>query len=326
MKKTYFETYIGKWDECHKKLLEHIQIIYDLQHKIAKVIDKDEKKILKDEKALKLEKAKEETGWSFLEGDHDDEIGKLGNEYPSYRYFPEPYYCKELNKPINLIFININPYTGGPLQDIGSSTRDEDLYNSKKYSEIIPNYLQKKNPSPKKFFNKRLSWAKSLFQTKEEINILCADIVPWHTKKSNGIADYISNEENLKTIKETVLTPLMNISKIVAQFNGISMQNKIIVRGVPFRNVINALFPKDKPNIKEKYIKNYIILKSNGTIEEFISMLTVITINNKKTDYKWYLFTGGSSNDLPLLEDEYQVYSVNEKEINVKSLRSFLLE
>jgi len=326
MKKNAFELFTHKWDECHEKLLEHIQIIYELQHQIAIEIDRAKKKNLIEEKTTKLEIAKKETGWSLLEGNLNDEIGRLGNQFPSYRYFPEPYYCKDFKRPINLIFVNINPYVGGPSQDIGSSLRDADLYSNNKYSEIIPNYLKKKNPTVEKFFNKRQSWAKSLFQTNMDINILCADIVPWHTEKGNEIANYISKNENLQTIKELVLEPLMSISNIIAAFKGKSMQNKIIVRGVTFRNVINALFPKDKPNLKKKYVKNYIVLKRNGTIEEFISMLTVITINKSSINYKWYLFTGAPSNDLPLLEDNYKVYPINEEGVAIKTLRSFLFE
>ncbi len=327
MKNSALLEYTKKWDECHRNLLKYIEDIYELQKNISCENNKNIKKLLIGQKKEVLIKAQDDTGWAILEGERNDEKGRLGNTFPSYRYFPEPYYCKNFEDPINLIFVNINPYTGGPQQDIASPERDQTLYKKADYSEIISQYLTKNNPTAENFFKKRLDWAKSLFETNEELNILCSDIVPWHTEKANGIDKYITNKKNRETIKSLVLVPLMNISDTLSSVNNKSMQNKIIVRGVPFRNIINGLYAKDKPNLKQKYIKNYIVLKKKGTIEEFISMLTVISMNNKnKKEFKWYLFTGMPSNDLPPLEKNYIVYPVNAKVNKPESLISFLLK
>jgi len=48
MKNNALLEYTEKWDECHKKLLQHIQDIYQLQNEISKVNDQKIKKLLID--------------------------------------------------------------------------------------------------------------------------------------------------------------------------------------------------------------------------------------------------------------------------------------
>ncbi len=135
--------------------------------------------------------------------------------------------------------------------------------------------------------------------------------MPWHTTKASGIADYIKIDKNKESIKTKVLT---HINDIAQEITGAETKCKIFVRGVTFRNVINDLSNNasaEKKNqfekVKDRIVTSYIIIKNNNVFEEFISMLTIINIGK----YKWFLFTGASSMQLPKLDDDYLVFPIN---------------
>lgn len=366
--------YIDYWDSWHKKWFEF--------H--TKSADLDEIK-----------------GWSIPKN-----LGENNNE--AYKYFPEPFYLIDINKNIDVIFLNINPGGGGPDQkfELGNSNESV-LYKifedtKHKYSETIKKYLGKegkvekknkkakeieldKNGKPKMIMNetavwfnsKRLNWAKQLlandtifdlFDFIEEKNknskkgarklsisdpgmliktiketennfkkinieadiqnynhpgpnILCADLIPWHSSKASDIQDYV--RDNMKPIVDNVLFKLV---KIASSIDNEKMKNKIIVRGVTFRNVVNSIL-EEKMKISD--IQHYIVFKEKEVLDEFNSLLTVFTSNieiqKEIIETRWYLFTGGSSMELPGLGNKY-VIAGNKNLDERKRLRDFIFE
>ena len=224
---------------------------------------------------------------------------------------------------------NLHPAAGGPAQDIGDLQKSSELFNFNKYSENISNYIASKNNNgtAKWFWDNRIEWAAKLIGTEtSKINVLCCDLVPWHTAKASGIADFIKIENNKDAIKRKVLT---HINDIAQEITRAETKCKIFVRGVTFRNVINDLSnnasaekKSQLEKVKDRIVKNYIIIKDNSVFEEFISMLTVINIGKNK----WFLFTGASSMQLPKLEDDYLVFPINKYDGDGIRLRNFLLK
>jgi|Laugresu1bdmlbsd_1035121.scaffolds.fasta_scaffold05590_3 hypothetical protein len=329
--------YIENWDALHKNILDTTERLINIQIEIEKIkeeIKSEKNKELKNKKRTELATLLEQeqsciigeknnTGWDFP-------IKKLGNQNPTFRYFPEPYYINDKDKNVDIVFVNINPAKGGPTQDIGNEgQRSKDLFNNCKYSENIGNYLASRdqNGTAKWFFDNRVEWAAKLIGVNSvNINVLCSDLVPWHTYKASGISDYIKIDANKKAIKDKVLIP---INEIAQEISREETKCKIFVRGVTFRNVINDLSinatqqkKKQFEKVKNRIVKHYLIIKKNSVFEEFISMLTVIKIGKNR----WFLFTGASSMQLPKLDDDYLVYPINSYDSHGNKLRDFLLK
>jgi hypothetical protein len=159
---------------------------------------------------------------------------------------------------------------------------------------------------------------------KHEPEILCADLIPWHSNKASDINFYVDQNE-LKILVRVVL-PLIYMAN---EIDNAKLKNKIFVRGVTFRNIINNIF-KNKPKYKINEINHYVVFKENDVIDEFNSLLTTFTseITEKsgvKIKTKWYVFTGGQSMLLPDLSNKNIVQGF-ENPVDRKNLRTFLLE
>jgi hypothetical protein len=149
-------------------------------------------------------------------------------------------------------------------------------------------------------------------------NILCADLIPWHSNKASDIHDYI--EKHNKQILIKVLVPL---TKIANNIESKKLKNKIFVRGVTFRNILNNLLKKERGHVTD--IKHYVVFKESDVIDEFNSLITVFTSNIGNIKTTWYIFTAGQSMFLPDLNYKYVVQCLDNSG-NRKKLREFLLE
>jgi hypothetical protein len=154
-------------------------------------------------------------------------------------------------------------------------------------------------------------------------NILCADLIPWHSRKATDILTYI--KKNYEPILEKVLVPLI---KMASNIEDINLKNKIFVRGVPFRDIVNNIMKNQKHLITD--IKHYVVFKKSDVIDEFNCLITTFTSvyseNDKKViKTKWYVFTAGQSMFLPDLNYKYEVECCDNNS-GRKKLRAFLLE
>src|SRR4051794_31512443 len=76
-------------------------------------------------------------GWGKAES-------KMGNDFPTYRYFPEPYWGNPYvrKNQLEAVFLNLNPGEGGNCQDFSSVTKEvsilQGLYEKEQsYSKTI---------------------------------------------------------------------------------------------------------------------------------------------------------------------------------------------
>lgn len=340
------------------------------------------------------------TGHPFVD---KDKIGhwtipkeEMGNDLPSFNYFPEPYLLSKIDQPVDAVFLNINPGKGGPEQIHGA--KDSlliNLYGTKhSYSDTISSYLyeagnvRKKdkngnwvknkegaeiyepNGTAKWFKNKRINWAKKLLASdglaklfddiekynsgtsksklglnnlkrikselnltdkqcaelgdynKYEPNILCADLIPWHSSKASDIHEYI--QKHNRQILLFVLVPLIEIAGGIKDDK---MKNKIFVRGVTFRNIVNNILKNKNQYVLD--VKHHVVFKENDVIDEFNSLITtftsVITLKGEEIKTKWYVFTAGQSMFLPDLNYKYVVECFDNTGVR-KCLREFLNE
>lgn len=150
------------------------------------------------------------------------------NPNPIWRYFPEPFWGKPLNENLTAVFLNINPGGGGDCQDILSKNISKSiLYNAyaknrKSYSRTVDHLSKNLCYLTSNWFErKRVVWLNKLLNcNKTEIaikctleNILCADLIPWHTPNVNSIVKkYITN--NSKLIFDYVIDPITAISQL----------------------------------------------------------------------------------------------------------------
>lgn len=159
--------------------------------------------------------------------------------------------------------------------------------------------------------------------TENKPNILCADLIPWHSNKASDIHAYI--EKHTKPILVYVLVPLIEMA---SQIENDNLKNKIFVRGVTFRNIVNKILKNNKDRVTD--IKHYVVFKESDVIDEFNSLITTfnsIYKNKSKQEIKtkWYIFTAGQSMSLPDLNYKYVVECFDNTGTR-KELRTFLLE
>lgn len=250
--------------------------------------------------------------------------GTGGNENAIRNYFPEPYLGNPSSK-VKAIFININPGMGGPDQDVDNEAKSGlyKIYQSKhySYSQTIQDVLGDNKNRTAKWFNKRVKWTKSLLgEDIRKDHILCADLIPWHTKKESGIQGYLTNKNNRYVILNKIVKPLIKASKRIDK----GLINKIIIRGVAFVDLLNNLDePKKekedgKINKRKDRIQQYVVLDTNKALHKFNSYLAVITYGG----IKLYIFSGGANMELPNVN--YKVYPVNNSTEKPLKLKDFL--
>lgn len=216
------------------------------------------------------------------------------NPNPIWRYFPEPFWGKPSNNNLTAVFLNINPGGGGDCQDILSKDISKSILfatykkNRKTYSSTVEHLSKNLCYLTSNWFErKRVVWLKKLLNcnnTGIEIkctleNILCADLIPWHTPNVNSIIkQYITN--NSKLIFDRVINPITSISHL-ATFKGL-----VFAKGKDTKEMFITL------NVKQ--VKQY----KNGKFE--INLFE----HNKATIL---IFVGGQGMSLPNpCEKKYQ--------------------
>ncbi|MFN5217338.1 MAG: hypothetical protein ACK5CL_01090 [Sphingomonadales bacterium] len=250
-------------------------------------------------------------------------FGNNSHKINTNDYYPEPFYIRikdEVPNEIDAIYISINPGAGGQKQL--KSIKNNDLI--KDYETYTKNMstLLSLDPGPKKFVKHREDRTRELLDKshKDNLNILCADLVPWHTENQMDIQQYILDSNSVKNIIKFVIKPLTRISK--NQISNNQLKGKIIIRGTSFRNVLNLVIPtmiaeSRLINAKNK-IKYYgIIDKENVLIEKFSSLLTIV----EGFGCKYYIFTGGQGMTLPPVDK--LCVAINCKE-DIKTVKELL--
>jgi len=151
---------------------------------------------------------------------------KGDNENSICYYFPEPYWGNPYSDEIVAVFLNLNPGGGGECQDIKSDNKStSNLYSiystSYLYSKTIEQLSSNLCYNTTNWFDKkRVRWLSKLFscnsanyQNKFTVcNILCADLIPWHTPTFNSkIEKYVI--EHRQQIFDYVIKPITIISQ-----------------------------------------------------------------------------------------------------------------
>lgn len=235
---------------------------------------------------------------------------KYINPNPIWRYFPEPFWGKPLNENLTAVFLNINPGGGGDCQDILSKNISKSILynvyakNRKKYSRTVEHLSKNLCYHTSNWFErKRVVWLKKLLNcNKTEIectleNILCADLIPWHTPNVNSvIKKYIT--DNSKLIFDRVIDPITSISRL-ATFKGL-----VFAKGKDTKEMFIAL--------KVKQIEQY----KNGKFE-----INLFAHNNATI----LIFVGGQGMSLPNpCEKKYQSENNNNIMLSVSEIISKL--
>jgi hypothetical protein len=246
----------------------------------------------------------------------------IDQEFPVKEYFPEPYYCKNPKNKIDAIFLSINPGKGKLIQHIknGSSNLISHYNTVNSYSSSV-NKLLEESEGTKRFFEHREKLTRDLTK-KEDVNILCADLVPWHTPSQSDIKDYIVN--NISNVKKNVVIPLMKIAQDGSITNNLFL-NKIIVRGTSFRDTLNdvipKLFSKFRLNKVKDEIKYFAIAEAESSfVEQYSTFLAIVTLNK----IKFFIFTGGQGMYIP--QPNKIAYPINCKSEKLQTIEELLTE
>ena len=286
-----------------------------------------------------------------------DRKGKpqMGNQVkPIFNYFPEPYLHRGDKSKIKFLFLNINPGGGGQIQDFDERQTSQ-LYleyfeRNGRYTLTMDKFLSMEKIGSEtnktaEWYSKRENWTKSIFGDKNvpKGSVLCADLIPWHSKKESDVIEYICN--NQKTIFKYVIEPLISMA------NEINADNPhVIVRGVAFFNLINAWLQNTISRLKvicseresakwekslidleknieneKKAIRQFVVMDvENKFFSKFNSYLAeyVLEFNGKKVTF--LIFSGGANMDLP--NSEYMVLPILKEESKGKpvSLKQFI--
>jgi hypothetical protein len=252
-----------------------------------------------------------------------DVCGDKEKKWNTVEYFPEPFYHRIGNDApleFDAIYININPAAGGPKQ-LKSNRSNELIKDYNNYQEKMSTLLSLK-PGPNKFFIHREVRTRELLDKdeKDNVNVLCADLVPWHTENQMDIQQYIL--QNSSNIIDYVIKPLSRISK--DQISNNQLKGKILIRGTSFRNILNLVIPQmiteSRLKATKEKIKYYGVFdKENLLIEKFSSLLTVI----EGFGCKYFIFTGGQGMTLPPLDKK--CVAINSIE-DVKTIKDLITE
>lgn len=145
---------------------------------------------------------------------------------PFSNYFPEPYWGNPFPQRLTAVFLNLNPgggnddqnvllYNVAPTDPFKTYQKRSEVY-SNTVSDLIkiPTY-----PTTEWFIDRRVKWLNDLVICLSKIklapttidNILCADLVPWHTSSGGEIAGYIRS--NYPIIVKHVIDPIIAISQ-----------------------------------------------------------------------------------------------------------------
>jgi hypothetical protein len=214
--------------------------------------------------------------------------GNGGNKNDIWRYFPEPYWGNPNPTELTAVFLNLNPGEGGDCQDLLSlnilnSTLFTTYLSCKYFYDKTVEVLIKNlcYGTTNWFIKKRADWLYQLiFSFKKDYkfdikNILCADIIPWHTPSASAVSYYINN--NHKLIFDHVIDPITLISQC-AKFKGL-----VFAKGAKIKEILDStLCPKT--------------IYTNGNYS-----IHIFDYNKAKI----LVFVGGQGMSLPKLDKEY---------------------
>lgn len=148
------------------------------------------------------------------------------NEIPIWRYFPEPYWGNPNSEKLVSVFLNLNPGGGGDCQDVLSINNPASILyksyvnNMNLYSKTIEQLSKDLCYTTTNWFDKKRSnWLNKLLISLDKNgkkaaveNILCADLIPWHTYSvTSEIKKYIVKHTQL--IFDNVILPITSISQ-----------------------------------------------------------------------------------------------------------------
>ena len=176
--------------------------------------------------------------------------GHGGNQEEIWRYFPEPYWGNPCNA--NIIFININPGGGGAGQDLQSAkflypSLIYAIYNNKKglYHDTIKEVLNYSAYNTNGWMQKkRVDWANKIFSNIKPPppfkldNILCLELIPWHTTGEAGVRNYLKN--NCTTVLEELILNKVIIPALCLSQNAQGLQNQVIAKGSLLQELIDG--------------------------------------------------------------------------------------
>ena len=157
------------------------------------------------------------------------------NDY-STLYLPEPYWGWTNDDPLEMVVVNYNPYSGGPVQHIEQVSQ---ALSRISYREFIQNQkasyhaqkLPELTPTSDWHFNRRnkkIAAALELLGYVEPItnhNYLGIDLIPWHTKDIRPLNSYF--EQNKQAIASYSINFAIEASKLIANP---FLKNKVIFR------------------------------------------------------------------------------------------------
>ncbi|HPD25061.1 MAG TPA: hypothetical protein PK285_11745 [Bacteroidales bacterium] len=199
------------------------------------------------------------------------------NPNPIWRYFPEPFWGKPSNNNLTAVFLNINPGGGGDCQDILSKDISKSILfatykkNRKTYSSTVEHLSKNLCYLTSNWFErKRVVWLNKLLNCNAVIeikctldNILCADLIPWHTPNVNStIKNYIS--KNSKLIFDRVIDPITSISQL-ATYKGL-----VFAKGKDTKEMFIALRVKQIEQYKNSKFEINLFEHNNAKILIFV--------------------------------------------------------
>jgi hypothetical protein len=203
-------------------------------------------------------------------------IDKGGNESPMWQYFPEPYWGNPYAEELVSVFLNLNPGGGGDCQDVLSINKPSSiLYNTygtnKFYSKTIEQLSRNLCYTTTNWFDrKRSNWINKLMngnnnsENKYSVaNILCADLIPWHTHTVNStINKYIEN--NKKCILYYVIKPITSISQQA------TLKGLVFARGKNTKKMLASLNIKQTKQYKNGKFEINLFNYNNAVILVFV--------------------------------------------------------
>jgi len=223
-----------------------------------------------------------------------------------WQYFPEPYWGNPLSKTLQAVFVNLNPGEGGSSQNIKDPGFLFKNYKSY-YDAIAVSKLSNGKPliedeagycTTKWFKSNRANKAADIVcclsgnnQPAVQVrDIVCLEMVPWHTSSSNQLNSYICQPAVQSKIFDDVILNASELAKCVVS----PLKNIVLIRGTW------AMKLKDE------------IVRHGGQFQSNCN----VTSNNLRSwkistaclnGVTFYIFTGPRTNRLPNTKLVYDI-------------------
>lgn len=144
---------------------------------------------------------------------------------PIWRYFPEPYWGNPYTDNLVAVFLNINPGAGGDDQDVFQIPENDPIKTYTSTSRIFSRTVEilsanTEYETTEWFYNKRVKWLKNLLECMKAPsaqnltvqNIICADLIPWHTPTVDSFVTKYIDKESICIVNK-VINPTTSISQ-----------------------------------------------------------------------------------------------------------------